>query len=117
MDGAKRQGGGPGLDWAAVLMDQASSGETIAAYCRVREINYKQFQYRRRKARKSKALMAAEQMPSKQVSSFIPIKLPRSRSVVLRLPSGIELGSDDYPDVDWLVDLSTKLVRRGVSPC
>jgi len=107
----------PREKWVSIIFDQSTSGESMSGYCHSRSINYKQFLYHRQKSNPSDQRMPAAPASTQFRKSFVPASISKSRSVIIRVIPGIELTSNDYPDVDWLVGLATKLSQRGLKIC
>ena len=85
---------GKEIQWSNHFKNQASSGLTIAEYCKKHKLHTSRWYYwRSRKLKKSKAAPAA--------SSFAQVRVRDSKKepgILIRLPNGIEVKAD--ADID-----------------
>lgn len=113
MEEVKRERGVGKQDWIGVVEAQSRSGQSGRSYCREHDVPYKLFLYHRRKFLRTRKRMRTGRRGQRRASSFVPVQISTAGRVVLRLPSGIILESERYPEARWIVDLSRELTAKG----
>ena len=103
--------------WRGVLGEQASSGLSVAAFCREQSISAPSFYAWRRKLRDAEASASAPQAGASG-GQFLPVEIVPSKPtslVRIVLPHGVSVEASSAIDQEALLHLVRSL--GGCSPC